>query len=202
MLEKFAAVKNAGLLKRPMMKSTMIAGTSASSRKDPSEEAPCRARHHLRPLFDRRVGHATTSSPSAAAISSCRSHGAVAELFHDPAPPHDEHARADPQLVEVVGDEEHGGPVLPRTVDDAEQGLLRGDVDSDRWADDDEERRVHRQRAADDDLLLIAAAQLGQRLVAAAGHDLQALDDAVRRTPASACSRRSPSGRDARRSTA
>ena len=75
MFEKFGVVKKAGLVKMPTTKSTAIAGTSASSRTEPSRTRRAGPPDDLR-VLDRSVRHAATSIPSAAAISSCRSHGA------------------------------------------------------------------------------------------------------------------------------
>src|SRR3954469_18316544 len=97
----------------------------------------------------------------------------LAPLPHHRAAADDEDARADPQLVEIVRDEQHRRPLRARAVDDTEQCLLRCDVDAGRRADDDEERRHRRESSTDDDLLLVAAAQLRERLFAAAGDDLQ-----------------------------
>ena len=116
MFEKFAVVKNAGLVKMPTTKSTAIAGSERELAQRAEQDAPSRdALGHLRPLFDRCVGHAADLQSLGRGDQLVPVPRRLAELLHDRAAPHDEHARADPQLVEVVGDEQHRRALLART---------------------------------------------------------------------------------------
>src|SRR6202011_1579924 len=86
---------------------------------------------------------------------------------------HDEQPRADAQILQVVGDQQHRRAAIARRVDHVEERLLGGHVHADGRRNRDQHRRMPGERSPDNDFLLVPTTQLYDLLVEAAGDDTQ-----------------------------
>src|SRR6266704_5126631 len=85
---------------------------------------------------------------------------------------HDEQPRADAQVLQVVGDQQHGRAAIARRADHVEERLLGGHVNADGWRNRDQHHWMAGERSPDNDLLLVPSTQLPGPLVEATGNDI------------------------------
>src|SRR5205823_7319794 len=99
--------------------------------------------------------------------------GRLAVLLDQSTLDHDEQSRADAQVLQVVGDQQHRRAAIAGRADHVEERLLGGHVNADGWRNRDQHRRMPGQRSPDNNLLLVPSTQLPDRLVEATGDNTQ-----------------------------
>src|SRR5947209_2192844 len=97
--------------------------------------------------------------------------GRLMVLLNQSTLDHDQQPRADAQILQVVGDQQHRRSAIARSVDHVEERLLGGHVNPDRRRNRDQHCRMPGQRSSDNDLLLVPPTQVPNLLVEAAGDD-------------------------------
>src|SRR2546423_1875068 len=168
-------VRKFGLTMNPMISSSPITGSSERSRS--------RARRSWVPRGGAARPGTTAVAVSVSVIAFRQSLSAgqpldggdhllvgpaTCQLGHDPALEHHDHPVGDPEIVELVGDDQRGtSAVGGGGLDGTEQRLLRPHVDAGGRPDQHQHVRLAGQRAAHHDLLLVAAGHRGHRPVPA-----------------------------------
>ena len=127
--------------------------------------APC-VRSGAVPGRTGRAGRAVLAGPAMPSIAATSSWSLQPRPNSAIDPPVEErqHPVADPQVVQLVGDDQAPLPAVRDLPYDAEQRVLGLHVHARGGPDHHQHARVAGQRAGDDDLLLVAAGQAGDRL--------------------------------------
>src|SRR5947207_10443323 len=86
---------------------------------------------------------------------------------------HDEQPRADAQVFQVVGDQEHRSAAIACRGDHVKERLLGSYIDADGRRHRDQHSGMPSQRSTNNDLLLISSTQLHDLLIESAGDNTQ-----------------------------
>src|SRR6266699_3892517 len=174
-LMKLAAVRKAGFTKAPMTSRRTITGSRASSRIQLA--IMCRPLRRSVPAIvcpGRSTGRSTADLLITILPYSFRfpSHGGrlealdcsdqlmpvpgrLAVLLDQSTLDHHEQPRADAQVLQVVGDQQHRRAAIACRADHVEERLLGGHVNADRRRNRDQHRRLPGERSPGNDLLLV-----------------------------------------------
>src|SRR6266702_2958393 len=192
-LIKLSAVRKAGFTQAPTTSRRTITGNRASSLIQLATICrPWRRRVPAIVCSDRSTGRSTvdlliTYSLFSFGFPSCGGRlealdrgdqlmpipGRLAVLLDQPTLDHDEQPRADAQVLQVVGDQQHRRAAFAGRADHVEERLLGGHVNADGWRNRDQHRRMPGQRSPDNNLLLVPSTQLPNLLIETAGDDTQ-----------------------------
>src|SRR5579863_1528053 len=142
----------------------------------PERPGDCLLRLIYRTLYCRFTHH---YSPSSCYIFSCGSRfetldrcdqlmtvpGGLTEFFNQLTLDHDKQSRADAQVFQIVGDQQHRCATIACLANHIEERLFSGHVYANGWRNRDQHLRIPGQRSPNNYLLLISPTQLPDLLV-------------------------------------
>ena len=159
-----AWLRKTGLTNVPTMMSTTSAGSSARSRSRATA---------IRPADGERTRASATGAEALLLVTlnpldrGDESVVAPSRLVfgHDAAMPHDQHAVAGPQILELAADDQDRLALAAHALDDGEERFLGFDVDTGGRVHEHQDGRIVGKRPTHHDLLLVAAGEAGDQLI-------------------------------------